>query len=144
MSSSPVLSSHPRKVELLDSLVFEKIRAKYNNRQKWKMNRRWDKKIIIIKCTLQAIISLLFAPDLLKNIDSFYVFLEKSVVLHNFWLQQEPKGRQCRVCVTLFKRTLKMSSSSILKSSGGSRASRQASKKAGRQASRQAGRQASR
>ena len=42
-----------------------------------------------------------------------------SVNITGFWLRQEPKERQCRVsvrpCVTLFKRALKMKSSSILK-----------------------------
>ena len=56
-----------------------------------------------------------------------------------------------RPYVTLFKRTLKMSSSSILKSPGGfwgkqagRQAGRQAVRQAGRQAGKQAGRQASR
>ena len=48
MSSRPVLSSHPLKVELLDSLASKKIMIKYNNRHREemeKMNRWWEKDI---------------------------------------------------------------------------------------------------
>ena len=68
-----------------------------------------------------------------------------------FWLRQEPQERgfcACvRVSVILFKITVKMSSSSILKSPGGfqgKQESRQASRQTIRQASRQASKQASR
>ncbi len=48
-----------------------------------------------------------------------------------------------RACVTFLKRTLKMSSSSILKNPGGSRTNRQASRQTSKQASKHARRQLS-
>ena len=59
-----------------------------------------------------------------------------------FGSDKEPKERQCCLCVCPFSQI--MSSSSILKIPGGSRASKQASRQADRQAGRQASMQVSR